>query len=41
MVKKRNNPANKYSADIYEKTKKYQKIYNFGIGEGKHDAWNN
>ena len=41
MSNKKNNISNNYSAEIYAKTKKYQKIYGFGIGEGKHDAWNN
>ena len=41
MSNKKNNMSNNYSAEIYAKTKKYQKIYGFGIGEGKHDAWNN
>ena len=33
--------GNDYSKKIYAKTKKYQKIYGFKIGEGKHDTWNN
>ena len=33
--------GNDYSKKIYAKTKKYQKIYGFEIGEGKHDTWNN
>ena len=39
--KKFETPANKYSAEIYAKTKKYQKIYGFEIGTGKLDTWNN
>jgi len=35
------NLAKKYSAEIYAKTKKYQKIYGFKIGSGKYDTWNN
>lgn len=30
-----------YNDEIYAKTKKYQKIYGFGIGTGSHDTWNN
>ena len=33
--------GNDYSKKIYAKTKKYQKIYGFKIGEGKHDTGNN
>jgi len=32
---------NEYNNQIYKKTKKYQKIYGFEIGEGKYDTWNN
>lgn len=38
---KKDTPAKKYSAEIYAKTKKYQKIYGFKIGSGEHDTWNN
>ncbi len=38
---KRTTPANLYSAEIYAKTKKYQKIYGFKIDKGEHDTWNN
>lgn len=31
----------RYSAEIYAKTKRYQKKYGFGIGQGEHDTWNN
>ncbi len=41
MSNKKNNMSNNYSSEIYAKTKKYQKIYGFEIGKGKHDAWNN
>ena len=30
-----------YNDLIYKKTKEYQKIYNFDIGTGRHDTWNN
>ena len=30
-----------YSSKLYSKTKKYQKIYNFNLGTGKDDTWNN
>lgn len=30
-----------YKDYIENQTKKYQKIYGFEIGEGKHDTWNN
>ena len=33
--------GNEYSKKIYEKTKKYQKIYGFELGTGEHDTWNN
>ena len=35
------NFIKQYNNDIYAKTKKYQKIYGFEIGTGKHDTWNN
>lgn len=35
------NPIKKYNAEIYAKTKKYQKIYGFEIGKGEHDTYNN
>ena len=34
-------PGKHYSKEIYAKTKKYQKVFNFEIGEGVHDTWNN
>ena len=33
--------GNDYSKKIYAKTKKYQKIYGFKIGEENMDKWNN
>ncbi len=36
-----NNPIDKFKEEMYTKTKKYQKIYGFEIGTGKHDTWNN
>lgn len=35
------NPIKKYNAEIYAKTKKYQKFYGFDIGKGEHDTHNN
>ncbi len=35
------NFIKQYNNEIYSKTKKYQKIYGFEIGAGKHDTWNN
>ena len=34
-------PGKHYSKEIYAKTKKYQKVFNFEIVEGVHDTWNN
>ena len=41
MTNKKNSIGNQYSAEIYAKTKKYQKIYKFELGTGKNDTWNN
>ena len=35
------NDYQNYSAELYAKTKKYQKIYGFELGEGAKDTWNN
>ena len=41
-MKDKNNFIDKnYSQNLYAKTKKYQKIYDFNIGTGKNDTWNN
>jgi len=33
--------VDEYNNEIYAKTKKYQKIYNFEIANGIYDTWNN
>ena len=38
MTKKYKTPASNYSAEIYAKTKKYQKIYVFGLKDCKYDS---
>ena len=35
------NFIKQYNNEVYSKTKKYQKIYDFEIGTGEHDTWNN
>lgn len=35
------NPAKIYGSYIFNETLKYQKKYNFDIGQGKHATWNN
>ena len=37
----KDNFIKQYNNEIYAKTKKYQKIYDFEIGKGEHDTWNN
>ena len=41
MTNKNNFIGNEYSKILYAKTKKYQKQYQFNIGKGKYDTWNN